>query len=972
LPFRPVQAIAEDDGDASRELAYALGIDREEALWPLWDWDSAEQQGWSLANDKEGARHWRSSARGVSNEAQRGWRFQGRIRALERIVSWLDRLRPDHKVLVVTGSPGAGKSAVLGRVVVTADSDVRAELPTDDTGVLASLGLVDCAVYAKGKNALDVAKEIARAACAEAPGEPADLAAKVRDALVGRGSRFNVIIDGLDEMSPHEAREVIDHVVLALARNGADAGVQVVVGARRRDDHGDLLERFGPTADVLDLDNPEYFEQRDLAAYAQACLQMDGDDDNPFADPTAAGSLASRIAQVSGKNFLIAALIAKSWSEHPESADPGQLTVPQTVRSALERYLQPLASVTGVHTPVPELPAYEVVKVPAAQLLTALAFAESPGGLPTELWQLAVKELYRVNVAVEDLAEFTHSAAANFLVQTTETAAVGSSDLATTPTYQLYHQALGETLLHARADAHQRVNDERKLTNAFITFGRAGGWQDAFGYLLRSLPAHASRAGLVDNLLTESTYLLYADLYSMIRVSGQSGSPFARMLRLTPRAFHEKSSAERAAMFSVTEALDQLGTTYQDGDRQAPYCARWAVTEPRTEHASFESHQGIVYSICTVNVDGRELLASGGSDATVRLWDPQNGEQIAVLDGHPGGSSGPIATGVGALCAVTVDGRSLLATGGGSDRTVRLQDPNTSQQVAVFDGHHGGWIHALCTVSVDGRELLASCDGHEKVQLWDPRTGQQHSMLDHNGNVEVHSVCAVVLEGRDLLASGGKDGEDGMVRLWDPCTGRQHSALQVHNGFVYAMATVKVDGRDLLAFGGHDGPVRLWDPRADRQHSLLDNHGSVDSLCAVTVDGRTMLASGGYDGPVRLWDPQNGEQFAMLGSHEGRAAALCAVTVDGRTMLASGGGTDGTVRLWDPEGAGRRRAFDGHKGGVPAVCGVTVDGRNLLASGGYDGTVLLWDPQNGEHLAMSPPGFHAHSVTCVHEVIDGT
>ena len=40
-------------------------------------------------------------------------------------LAWLDRARPDRRVLVVTGSPGVGKSAVLGRIVTTADPDIR-------------------------------------------------------------------------------------------------------------------------------------------------------------------------------------------------------------------------------------------------------------------------------------------------------------------------------------------------------------------------------------------------------------------------------------------------------------------------------------------------------------------------------------------------------------------------------------------------------------------------------------------------------------------------------------------------------------------------------------------------------------------------------------------------------------------------------------------------------------------------------
>jgi hypothetical protein len=52
LQFRPVQAIAEDDDDASRGLAYELGIDKERPLWPVRS-PVPERQGWSSADEQQ-------------------------------------------------------------------------------------------------------------------------------------------------------------------------------------------------------------------------------------------------------------------------------------------------------------------------------------------------------------------------------------------------------------------------------------------------------------------------------------------------------------------------------------------------------------------------------------------------------------------------------------------------------------------------------------------------------------------------------------------------------------------------------------------------------------------------------------------------------------------------------------------------------------------------------------------------------
>ncbi len=900
------------------------------------------QWGWRLDRDPEGTRHWRPRGRGVSIDSERGWRFRGRAAALSEIVSWLDRAAADRRVLVVTGSPGVGKSAVLGRIVTTADAGIRMLLPPDDEAVRASAGSVACAVHAKGKTALEVAEEIARAASAPLPGEPGDLAPAIRDLLDQRGgARFNVVVDALDEAAgPDQARIIIEKLVLPLAETCAGAGAQVIVGTRRRDDGGDLLGRFGAALAAIDLDDPGYFAEPDLAAYALACLQLAGDErpGSPYADGTLAGALAARIAALSGQNFLIAGLIARSHGLHDEQAvHLDRLEFTATVDAALAAYLQPLGRIAGLH---------------AADALTALAFAEAPG-LPAALWQTAVEALYGTHVSREDLTRFARSSAANFLVETGRDTGPDVRSINSGPVYRLFHQALNDALLHARADIIRAAQDQRALTQAFTQYGRAGAWQGVPDYLLRSLPGHAQAAGLVDDLLTDDTYLLHADLRRLLQVSDGASSVDARrcvrLLRLTPQAITARP-LERTALFSVTEALDDLGTTYRANRWEAPYKAQWAAVPPRVERTVLEGHRFVVTAVCAVRVDGQDLLASCGED-TVRIWDPRSGQQYATL-------RSTFAYWARAVCAVRVDGQDLLAVGC-HDGTVRIWDPRTGHQHATLEGHQD-WVNAVCAVRVDGQDLLASGGDDGTVRIWDPRTGQQHRALEGHQYYVVTALCAVRVDGQNLLASGGNDGR---VRIWDPRTGHQHRALvgradqaAAYQDWARALCAVRVDGQDLLAVGERDGTVRIWDPRTGDQHRALvgrayqaaASQNWVTAVCAVRVDGQDLLASGSFNGPVRIWDPRTGYQHATMESPLNSGAhALCAVRVDGQDLLAVGG--HGTVRIWDPR-TGRHPALAGHQRWVHALCAVRVDGQDLFASGGH-GTVRIWDPRTGQQHA---------------------
>lgn len=89
-------------------------------------------------------------------------------------------------------------------------------------------------------------------------------------------------------------------------------------------------------------------------------------------------------------------------------------------------------------------------------------------------------------------------------------------------------------------------------------------------------------------------------------------------------------------------------------------------------------HTGLVRAAAEVELpDGGILVASAGDDATVRLWDPVNGEAVAQpMSGHRGS--------IRTLTVARVNG-SVLLISAGLDGTVRLWDPVSSTSVYVID-----------------------------------------------------------------------------------------------------------------------------------------------------------------------------------------------------------------------------------------------------------------------------------------------
>jgi RNA polymerase sigma factor (sigma-70 family) len=106
-------------------------------------------------------------------------------------------------------------------------------------------------------------------------------------------------------------------------------------------------------------------------------------------------------------------------------------------------------------------------------------------------------------------------------------------------------------------------------------------------------------------------------------------------------------------------------------------------------------------------------------------------------------------------------------------------------------------------------------------------------------------------------------------------------------------------------------------------------------------------------------------ELRRLGGHAPHWVIGVAIAPDGRAALS--GGFDGTVRLWDLEEGEEVRRFEGHEGGVLAVA-FSPDGRRAL-SGGQDRTLRVWDVASGTQLRRLEG--HASQVRCVRFLADG-
>jgi WD40 repeat protein len=141
---------------------------------------------------------------------------------------------------------------------------------------------------------------------------------------------------------------------------------------------------------------------------------------------------------------------------------------------------------------------------------------------------------------------------------------------------------------------------------------------------------------------------------------------------------------------------------------------------------------------------------------------------------------------------------TLLASGG-NDQRVILWDARTGRETAVIGPLRAPV--ARLAVSGTGSQLAVALVDHG-IRIFDLQSGSlRHTLWGHEGPVEALSYHP---EGR-LLASIGRDAS---VRLWNATTGEPVANLGGHSGPVEAVAFSH--GGDLMAAGSIDRVLTLW------------------------------------------------------------------------------------------------------------------------------------------------------------------
>lgn len=290
----------------------------------------------------------------------------------------------------------------------------------------------------------------------------------------------------------------------------------------------------------------------------------------------------------------------------------------------------------------------------------------------------------------------------------------------------------------------------------------------------------------------------------------------------------------------------------------------WRCVQTLTGHTSWVMSLAISHN--------KQILASGGLDDKIKIWNIQTGGLIHELVGH-----------TRAINSVAISPDGLFLVSGSDDEKVKIWNLHSRTLIQTLTEHSRD-VKAVA-ISSDG-QILASGGSDRTIKLWRLKNGLPIRTPFAPGAM----IKSVAIDPKGVLLATG--GLDNLIKVWKLATGELVHTFNGHNNSIFSVA-FSPDGQ-MLASASKDKTIKLWNLQNGELIRTFSGHSAPVNSVVVSPDGSTIF-SGSNDNTIKIWRLGTGEQLFTLREHSG-AVNCVAISSDGQLFASAS--SDKTIKLW--------------------------------------------------------------------------
>ena len=394
---------------------------------------------------------------------------------------------------------------------------------------------------------------------------------------------------------------------------------------------------------------------------------------------------------------------------------------------------------------------------------------------------------------------------------------------------------------------------------------------DTYGVLAIEMEGFAERFG--------SLRITYSSKIDVLIVHGISNLLYGKFRG--DEDLERKTAAENASAFAfeILSEYYQLGSPSKDNSLLRMESSDFMNLDnsPRqgiTLQGILRGHTGFITRIAW-SPNGH-LIASPSDDNTIRIWDAEKKECIAVLREHN----------ETVYCvAWSPDGKRVAS--GSWEGTVRIWNVEAGNYQSPESQIVTNSLINAMVWSPDGSSLAIGSE-RSPIQFWSTKTGKLlHMLPGYYGTTN-----NLALSPNKEMISGAFG--DNSIRTWDIKSKKLLYSHEGHNRWAFDVSW-SPNGR-FLSSCSWDRTIRKWDIKKGSVE-VVEGHKSKIQSVSYSYDGR-LLATKSQDGTVRIWNSDTMEEVALIyeTSSNRNSPGLAFNPVS--PVLATLGENDTTIRIW--------------------------------------------------------------------------